>query len=652
MIPNPVRNIGILAHVDAGKTTTTEHLLYLAGQLRKVGRVDDGTAFSDWMEVERARGISVRMAALSLTWQDTAINLIDTPGHVDFSSEVERSLRVLDGAILVISAVDGVDAHTEALWHAIRQAELPVLIYVNKIDRVGTDLDQVTRSIRTLLTQSALPIQEVQGVGRELSDITDLLTETRSSGILEWLADYDEELLEKFLGQSPVSPDRIRQKLAELVASRQVVPILYGASLRAVGVRELLDAVVQFLPAASQAWNQALSGLVFKIERHPRSGRAVFVRLFSGEMRTRDLVLNHTRQLDEKVTQIRKLNGQQQIDTGLLRAGDVAAVYGLNQARIGDVLGSPEGVRHPVSLGEAVLSVDVEPGLNEDPSRLAEALQELDDEDPALAFEWVSETRSCQVKVLGKVQLEILADLLQSRYGLHPEFGPANVLYRETPEKSGEGFVSYTMPKPCWAILRFEISPAERGSGLTYRSQAHPDRLLPRYQKEVERRVPDALQQGLRGWPVTDVNVVLIDGEHHVWHTHPLDFVVATPMAIMDGLTRTGTKLLEPILTFRISAPEEVGGRIMSDLITMRATFESPWTNSGYFTLEGEIPLATSMDYAVELSRLTGGRGSWTSRFHEYREAPPGVGQDRARRGVDPRDRARYILSVRQALKM
>jgi ribosomal protection tetracycline resistance protein len=283
---------------------------------------------------------------------------------------------------------------------------------------------------------------------------------------------------------------------------------------------------------------------------------------------------------------------------------------------------------------------------------LAEALQELDDEDPALAFEWVSETRSCQVKVLGKVQLEILADLLQSRYGLHPEFGPANVLYRETPEKSGEGFVSYTMPKPCWAILRFEISPAERGSGLTYRSQAHPDRLLPRYQKEVERRVPDALQQGLRGWPVTDVNVVLIDGEHHVWHTHPLDFVVATPMAIMDGLTRTGTKLLEPILAFRISAPEEVGGRIMSDLITMRATFESPWTNSGHFTLEGEIPLATSMDYAVELSRLTGGRGSWTSRFHEYREAPPGAGQDRARRGVDPRDRARYILSVRDAPTM
>ena len=654
MAETSVRNVGIVAHVDAGKTTTTEHLLYLCGQLRKVGRVDQGTAFSDWLDVERARGISVRAAALSLPWRDTLINIVDTPGHVDFSAEVARSLRVLDGAILVISAADGVESHTEALWHALTEARIPTLIFANKIDRVGVDIEALVNSVQALLTKAIVPIQRVPWTGTKAAEPENLFTLEGTAdfqALVEHLADYDDDVLEGFLGGRGISASMIQQRLASMVKSARVVPMLFGASLRGIGVRQLLDAVIDYLPAAGRPLHEPLSGLVFKVERHQRSGRAAYVRLYRGQLHNRDLVVNSTRGIAEKITQIRKVNGQQQMDTGALGAGDIGAVYGLDHAKIGDVLGSADGIPESVGLGDPVLSVDVFPGAGEESMRLVEALQELDDEDPSLAFEWIAETQECQVKVLGKIQVEVLGELLQSRYSLHPTFGPPRVLYRETPEKAGEGFVAYTMPKPCWAILRFQLTPRPRGSGLTYRSEAHPDRLLLRYQREVERRVPEALQQGLKGWPVTDLEVVLVDGEHHVWHTHPLDFVVATPMAIMDGLVHTGTRLLEPILSFRVSAPEEAGGKIMSDLIQMRAVLDAPWIQAGHFSLEGEVPLASSLDYGVALSMLTGGRGSWSTRFLSYREAPPEVSVERPRRGVDPRDRAKYILAARQALK-
>lgn len=645
-----IHNVGIVAHVDAGKTTTTEHLLYLSGQLRKIGRVDEGTAFSDWLEVERARGISVRAAALTLPWRDRAVNLIDTPGHVDFAAEVERSLRVLDGAILIISAADGIEAHTETLWHALRASNIPTLVYVNKIDRLGVDLDALWASMKALLTPSIVAVQRVLGLGSEQIEIENLVIGDDRKELLEQLADYDDALLERFLTGEIPPPSDLIDAVHRLVGTSQIVPVLFGASLRGIGVRELLDAVIDYLPAAHGEDDAPLSGLVFKVERQPRSGRATYVRLYAGSLHNRDTVTSD-RGIEQKVTQIRKMNGQQQTDSGMMRAGDIAAVYGLTDFRIGDVLGERAGIPAVFELAEPVLQVDVQPGPDGDSVRLAEALQELDDEDPALSFEWIADSQECQVKVLGTIQLEILGELLRQRYGIHPSFGPPAVIYRETPTRAGEGYVAYTMPKPCWAILRFAIRPGARGSGLQYRSLAHPDRLLLRYQREVERRVPEALRQGLWGWEVTDLEVTLVEGEHHIWHTHPLDFVVATPMAIMDGLTQTGTTLLEPMLRFRIAAPEEHGGKIMSDLVQMRAEFDPPMTAGGHFILEGLVPLATSLEYGVSLSKLTRGRGTWSTRFAEYREAPPDLVRVRPRRGVDPRDRAKYILSVRQALK-
>ena len=283
--------------------------------------------------------------------------------------------------------------------------------------------------------------------------------------------------------------------------------------------------------------------------------------------------------------------------------------------------------------------------------KVVQAFQELSDEDPLLDVQWLQDERELHVKVMGPIQLEILSSVLETRYGLHVSFGKPSVIYKETPKRTGEGYIAYTMPKPCWAVLRFLIEPGPRGSGLQYDAHVRTDDLLLQYQSEVARRVPEALQQGLLGWEVTDLKVTLIEGQHHVWHTHPLDFAVATPMGIMDGLANVGTTLLEPILRIRIVVPEENGGRVMNDLVQMRGTFDSPVLQGDRMVIEGYLPMATSIDYPIELGSYTKGRSTFTSFFAGYEECPGDVVAERTRRGVNPLDQSKYILSVRKALQ-
>ncbi|WP_235929906.1 translation factor GTPase family protein [Chengkuizengella marina] len=296
------------------------------------------------------------------------------------------------------------------------------------------------------------------------------------------------------------------------------------------------------------------------------------------------------------------------------------------------------------------MTVKVEWGEEEEYPAVVKALQELSDEDPLLNLQWHQEDRELHIKVMGKIQLEILTSLIKSRFQLNVKFGQPSVIYKETPKQIGQGIIRYTMPKPCWAVLRFKIEPGERGSGVTYHSIVRKEDLLERYQNEVSRRVPEALEQGLYGWNVVDLKITLIEGEHHAVHTHPLDFAVATPMGIMNGLNQTGTKLLEPMLNFRISVPEQFGGKILHDLSQMRATFDSPMQQEDRLIVEGIIPLSTSMEYSVELASLTKGRGTMTTFFHGYQECPEGVLVTRERRGINPLDQSKYILSVRKAL--
>lgn len=641
-----IRNVGLVAHVDAGKTTTTEQMLYLTGRTRSPGSVDEGTAQTDWLDVERERGISVRMATTVLPWGATQINLVDTPGHVDFVAEVERAFQVLDGAVLIISAAEGVQAHTETLWHALRSLRIPTLLFINKVDRTGADPEAVLAAIAAGLTDRAVPIQAANGVEELFTGVAPLPAEA----LADRLAELDEATLARYVETGAVDEAFLHRRLAALTRQGELFPVLYGSAKKGIGVRELLDAISELLPAPANRAEDPLAGVVFKLDRDPSMGRVAYVRLFGGVLRNRDAVWNATQGVEAKVTQVRKMYARHHEDVGALAAGDIAALCGLGAVRVGDRLGDPSRVPATTRMAVRVLSVQIHPAQAADYPKLVAAVQELTDEDPLLDMQWVPDVRELHVKVMGAIQVEILQSLLAGRFGLNVAFDPPTVIYQETPTRAGEGFVAYTMPKPCWAILRFAIEPLPRGSGLVYASQVGADSLLPNYQREVERRVPEALQQGLKGWQVTDLKVTLTYGEHHIYHTHPLDFVVATPMGIMEGLVNTGTTLLEPIYAFRLTVPEEMAGKVMGDLIQMRGRFDSPVVAGGRFTLEGELPVATSLDYPVRLASLTGGRGVFSARPAGYQEAPPDVAAERKRVGVNPLDRAKYILSVRGAL--
>ncbi len=653
-----MRNVGIFAHVDAGKTTTTEHMLFKSGSIRSLGSVDDGTAQTDNLDIERQRGISVRAATTSIVWRDIYINLVDTPGHVDFLSEVERSIRVMDGAILIVSAAEGIQSQTETIWHALRSLNIPTIIYVNKMDRIGVSVPDVLEQIKRLLSPSAVPIQVPQGDGEDftgLLPIWNTLPDGKNFGldlssVISTIADHDEELMLRYIEGDQISVEELQNRFQSLSKSGQLFPLCFGSSQMDIGVAELMDAITTYLPSPEGDKEAPLSGIIFKIERDKSMGRTAYVRLYNGYLRNRDLIHNVTRDIHEKITQIRKLDGRKFVDLGQVLSGDIAAVYGLSQSKIGDVLGSTVGVPASPDIAIPLLTVQVHIQDDHRYSDLVEALQELTDEDPQLDLQWLQDERELHLKVMGAIQLEILSSLLMSRFALEVTFDQPSVIYKETPTTSAEGYIAYTMPKPCWAVLRFHIEPLPRGSGLVYHSEVRSDDLLIRYQNEVARRVPEALLQGLHGFEVTDLKVTLTEGEHHVWHTHPLDFVVATPMGIMDGLANSGTTLLEPLLKFRITTPEEYGGKVLSDLVQMRAEFEPPSIIHGRFMVEGILPVATSLDYPVKLRSMTGGRGVISSSYAGYQACPPDVHVDRPRRGVDPLDQSKYILSVRNAL--
>ncbi|WP_141500628.1 GTP-binding protein [Paenibacillus luteus] len=653
-----IRNIGIFAHVDAGKTTTTEQILYRSGRIRSLGSVDAGTAQTDFLEVERSRGISVRAAATRFSWQGMTINLVDTPGHVDFLSEVERSLRVMDGAVLILSAVEGVQAQTEVIWHALRERNIPTLIYVNKLDRIGADPIGTLKQIRRLLSPLAAPIQAPCGVEDTFAGISSVLETGSESEETRWylqlleetVAEQEEELLNHYLEHGTLPMEELTGRLPALTQSGAFFPILFGASSRGIGIEPLMQAMVTLLPAPTVVLDGPVSGVVFRIERDAAMGRIAYVRLYSGVIRNRDSVFNETQQIEEKITQIRKIDGQKAEDVGLLEAGDIAAVCGWNQARIGDIIGCADHVPGETRLAVPLLTVQVRWSSEADYPAVVAALQELADEDPLLDLQWLQEQRELHLKVMGPIQIEVLTHLLNHRYGLKAEFGQPSVIYKETPAQTGEGFIAYTMPKPCWAILRFLIEPGERGSGLTYSAAVRSERLLDRYQNEVARSVPEALQQGLFGWEVTDLKVTLIEGEHHVWHTHPLDFALATPMGIMDGLSHTGVTLLEPMLSFRLSIPEENGGKLMNELILMRGEFDTPVVRQERMEIEGKLPVATSLDFPARFGSLTKGRGILATFFAGYQECPADVSAERVRRGVNPLDQSKYILAFRNAL--
>lgn len=646
-----IRNIGILAHVDAGKTTLTEQLLYLCGAVRQPGNVDEGTAQTDWLEVEKRRGISVKTACARLEYGGGVVQLIDTPGHVDFAGEVERSLAALDGAVLVLSAVEGVQAHTLLLWEALRRMDLPVLLVINKIDRAGSRVADVLDQIGRELTAACLPVQRAEGEGDAVCAVrprTFADPAFREEALLA-AAEADPALEDAYLEGRPVDDETLEKALTRAARAGKLTPVLLASAKLGVGMRELMDGIVRFLPPADTRENTPLSGVVFAIEHDPVMGKAAHVRLFGGQLRNRDAVPVLGRSEMEKITQIRRISGSRATDAGVLRGGEIGALYGLPSIRAGDILGAQER-RRPGRLAVPLLLVRAFPSCEEELSPLLDALRELSEEDPLLGLEWNREKREIYLRITGKIQLEILSERLAGRYRLHANFSAPSVIYKETPAAPGEGSERYTMPKPCWACLTLRMEPLPRGSGIVYRSVIKEKELPYRYQHHVETSVRETLAQGIHGWEVTDAAITLTAGEHHPIHTHPLDFFVATPVAFLRALTACGSRLLEPLVQVRLTAGEAYLGRVIGDILAMRGEFDSPVVTRDTFTLEAVLPVATSLDYPVTFRSLTSGKGSYSSRFAGYRECPPGCGEDTPRRGVDPLDRARWILHARSAM--
>ena len=634
------RNIGVFAHVDAGKTTLSEQLLLHAGAIRQAGSVDQGTAHTDDLPVERRRGISVKATCVFLNWKEVEIRLIDTPGHTDFSAEIERSLWALDAGILVIDAVQGIQPQTEILFQAFRDQRLPFLIFLNKTDRPGADPERVLRDLRQRMTPDAVPLWNQEEK-------------------TEYVCASDDELLSRYLSDQPPSGQEIDDRLASLTRGGQVFPVLRGSALRDQGIDELLDAVIRFLPPPTKG-SDALCGVAFSAVQDRLMGRGVWVRLFSGRMENRmpvelqtgiDKITGEAIFVQRKISQIRDASGR---DLGALGAGDVGIVYGLGDVRTGHVFGDhdllPRNVQ-PGRLRSPLITVRVIPKKADQAQALREACRLMTSEDPLLHAVYEKQSGETHLQVMGKIQLEILQEVFESRFGIPVSFGEPAVIYQETIREKATGFVAYTMPKPCWAVLEFEIEPAPRGSGVTFSSIVPGKDIMPRYQHQVEQAIPLALSQGRLGWNVTDVRITLTGGNHHLIHTHPLDFIVATPMAIQDGLRRGGSVLLEPILRMRFILPSEALGRVMSDVRQMRGEVTDTRMDVETAEVTALVPAATSMDYPTAFASLTGGRGSMSTSLHGYQECPLELGAVARRRGTDPLDTSRYILAARSALE-
>lgn len=618
-------NIGILAHVDAGKTTITEQMMLQSGTIRTAGTVDAGTTVTDCMEVERQRGITVQSASADIYYQDknggeNRICLIDTPGHVDFAGEVERSLQVLDGAVLVFSAVEGIQAHTEQLWKALQQLQIPTIFVINKVDRTGSNVETVLSQMESVLGVDVLSFQTVTEEGSEQCSIT-------------------------------VNPEE-QAELNSLREEMKLYPVIITSAKTGLGIDVLLESIVAYLPDATVRQTEELSGVIFKISHSKEMGKAAYVRLYGGSLKNRDIVPVFGREKEnwDKITQIRRYSGSRYKDTGVVEAGEIAAVYGLEHCKVGDSIGNGQVFRQ-CSIAMPLLMVQVSAKREAEEPKLWKALQEMEEEDALLHLERQEQTGEMFLQVTGKIQIEVLESMLAERYGLECNMSAARVIYKETVAKPGTGLEIYTMPKPCWAIVQLRVDPLPPGSGVRFVSVIKDKELPYRYQHHVEQSVMDTLRQGIYGWEVTDIQVTLIGGESHHEHTHPLDFFLATPIAFLRALTAAGAVLLEPLVQVHMVAEEVYLGKVIGQILDMRGTFESPEIKNGSFIMDAVLPVATSMDYPITFRSMTSGRGVYQARFHGYQQCPLELGAVRERLGVNPLDRDQWILSRRGAMQ-
>jgi elongation factor G len=667
-----IRNIGIIAHIDAGKTTTTERVLYYTGRTHRMGNVDEGTTVTDWMEQERERGITIQAAAITCYWREYQINIIDTPGHIDFTAEVQRSLRVLDGGVVIFDAVAGVEPQSETVWRQADRYYVPRVCYVNKMDRIGADFDRTVDMIRERLRANPLPIQIPIGAESSFQGVVDLL-EMRGlvwladdlgakpqSGeippelmdvalaareeLVERLAETDDELTIKYLEGEEITSDELRRALRQATLAREVTPVLCGSSLRNKGVQPLLDAIVDYFPSPidvppitgvnpytekeeqrSADDGQPLAALVFKIQTDPYVGRLAYFRVYSGWLKAGAAVVNATKGRKERIGRLLRMHADHREEIKEIHAGDIAATLGLKSTFTGETLCAPSGpiILESITFPEPVISVAIEPRTTVDQDRMSQALTRLAEEDPTFRVRVDENTGQTLISGMGELHLEVLVDRMLREFKVSANVGKPRVAYRETITQSvlSEGrFVRQTGGRGHYGHVVLSLEPLGPGEGFEF-VDASRGGVIPReFIPAIEEGAREAMESGvLAGYPLVDLRAKLMDGSYHEVDSSELAFKVAGSIALRDGVQEAGPVLLEPVMRAEIVAPEEFVGEVVGDLNARRAQIEGLHIRpGGVQAVMAIVPLAEMFGYATDLRSMTQGRGTFTMEFAHY----------------------------------
>jgi elongation factor G len=670
-----VRNIGIAAHIDAGKTTTTERILFYSGIVHKIGEVHDGNAVTDWMEQERERGITITAAAISTDWRGHHINIIDTPGHVDFTIEVERSMRVLDGVIAVFCSVGGVQPQSETVWRQADRYHVPRIAFVNKMDRTGANFFKVYEQVKERLRAPAIPIQIPIGSEEKFLGIVDLVTmkaniykddlgqevevteipvELQESArkyrgyLIEAVAELDEHLLEKYLGEEEITEAEIKLALRQGTVKGTIVPMLCGSAFKNKGVQLLLDAVVDYLPAPTEVPaikgvlpdgeeavrhsgdDEPFSALAFKIASDPY-GRLTFIRVYSGVLAKGSYAYNSTKDKKERISRLIILKANDRIEVDELRAGDLGAIIGLKLTTTGDTLCDDQNpiILESLFVPEPVISVAVEPKTTQDMDKLSKALQSLSDEDPTFKVSIDPETNQTVIAGMGELHLEILVDRMLREFKVEAHVGQPQVSYRETIRKavSAEGkFIRQSGGKGQYGHVVIKVEPQEEGKGFEFVSKIVGGTIPKEYIPSIGQGIKEACESGIiAGYPVIDLKVTLTDGSFHDVDSSEMAFKIAGSMAIRDGVEKAAPVLLEPMMKVEVEVPENFLGDVMGDLNSRRGTIEGMNSEYGLAKVTAKVPLGAMFGYATDIRSKTQGRGIFSMEFSNYAEVPSNV---------------------------
>ena len=651
-------NLGILAHVDAGKTTLTERLLYAAGVIDEVGSVDDGSTQTDSLALEQQRGITIKSAVVSFAIDDVTVNLIDTPGHPDFIAEVERVLSVLDGAVLVISAVEGVQPQTPLLMRALQRLRVPTLIFVNKLDRSGADHQRVLRSISERLTPSIVALGSARDLGTRAAEFrlwgeTDAVFTAR---LAEVLAEHDEAILAAYVDGGGVPYRRLREELAAQTMRALVNPVFLGSAITGAGVDSLMSGIAELLPSAEGDGDGPVSGSVFKIERGSAGEKIAYVRMFSGTVRTRDR-LRFGQDSERKVTAINVFEDGSAVQRQSVSAGEIAKLSGLAEIRIGDAIGAPHAnAEH--HFAPPTLETVVVPGNSDDKGALRVALAQLAEQDPLINVRQDDTHEEISVSLYGEVQKEVIQATLANDFGLEVGFRETTTICIERPAGIGAAVeILRKPPNPFLATVGLRVEPAARGSGIEFRLEVELGSMPLAFFRAVEDTLRETLTQGIYGWQVTDCTVTMTHSGYLPRQSHAhqrfakemsstgADFRGLTPLVVMSALTEAGTTVYEPIHRFHLEAPADVLGPLLPALARLHAVPEIPEVRGSSCTIAGDIPAARVHALRLELPALTRGEGVLESAFDRY-QAVNGTIPTRPRTDHNPLDRKEYLLRV------